>query len=66
VIDGEFHSIKVGGWSSLSDFECNLMKMKESEVVFWQLPQNNASVLEVGSMKLAWLYILIEDVAGLS
>jgi len=36
VTEGEFHSIKMGGWLSLLEFECSLFKMKESEVVFLQ------------------------------
>jgi len=36
VIEGEFLSIKMGGWSSISEFECGLIKMRESEVVFLQ------------------------------
>ena len=34
VIEGESHSMKMGGWSFISEFECNLMKMKESEGAF--------------------------------
>jgi len=36
MTEGEFHSIKMGGWSSLLEYECSLIKMKESEVVFLQ------------------------------
>jgi len=60
VTEGEFQSIKMGGWSSISEFECSLIKVRES-VVLAIVSQNSPSALELGSMKAVRLHILMKD-----
>jgi len=60
VIGGEFQSIEMGGWSSISEFECSLIKMRESGVLAI-VSKNSTSALELGSMKAARLHILMKD-----
>lgn len=60
MIEGVFQSIKMDGWSSISEFECSLIKMRESGVLAI-VSQNSTSPLELGSMRAARLHILMKD-----